>query len=724
LRAECLSETDKILSELIYHVLNGRWCTCYDCTMSLLQFRVQNFRSIVDSNWIRCDEVTTLVGMNEAGKSNLLLALWKLNPAKGGEVNLFTDMPRRIFSTSRSKPETITFIEADFRLSNEDSQAIKKISLVTSEAALEVRVSKDFGNNYKLKLQNASSTKSLTYAYFNNVLNKAVSDLEGVAPETAETEAEKEDFMARLTEIRAKYPNIETRITLALLNEWSNHISNWYSIKNKEVSDSIYAVISCIRKLKKYFEAPEEVDGVEGMILKAIPKFVYYSNYGNLDSDIYLPQAIASMNQASQTGIAEAKARTVRVLFEFVGLDADEILEMGKDPVSQGEPSTDDTLKQTSNQKAARHALLDQAQRRLSAEFEKWWKQGEVRFEFRADGDYFRILVADKQRPEPIELENRSTGLQWFLSFFLIFTVESGGEHSNTVLLLDEAGHSLHPLAQRDLSKFFSNLSENNQIIHSTQSPFLVDTDHIDRVRAVFLDQGGYTVVAEDLREAERIGKQPRSVYAVHAALGLSVSDILLQGCLAVIVEGVSDQVYFNAIKNWLIHTGKIKPNVEIIFAPTGGTTKVKPITSLLAGRDNSLPPIVLDSDKAGTDLKSALKAEVYKAEPKKLIAVGDFVTISDAEVEDLIPIQLLKDTIEKKLFRDTDDSFADVYDSSKPIIGQLESFAEQRSIALENGWKVILAKGFKSKLLGKSPPTIDKEAVSTWQKLFKRILT
>ncbi|MCL6568857.1 MAG: hypothetical protein K6T35_08265, partial [Meiothermus silvanus] len=90
----------------------------------MLQFRVRQFRSIEDSGWITCDDVTTLVGVNEAGKSNLLLALWKLNPAKGGEINLLADLPRRLYSTARSDPGEITFIEADFELSEEATEAV------------------------------------------------------------------------------------------------------------------------------------------------------------------------------------------------------------------------------------------------------------------------------------------------------------------------------------------------------------------------------------------------------------------------------------------------------------------------------------------------------------------------------------------------------------------------------------------------------------------------
>lgn len=63
----------------------------------------------------------------------------------------------------------------------------------------------------------------------------------------------------------------------------------------------------------------------------------------------------------------------------------------------------------------------------------------------------------------------------------LVFLVESRGDHEDAILLLDEPGLSLHPLAQRDLSAFFDGLTKTNQILYTTHSPFLVDPDRLDR---------------------------------------------------------------------------------------------------------------------------------------------------------------------------------------------------------------------------------------------------
>ena len=92
--------------------------------MRLLKYKVTNFRSIKDSGWINCDDVTTLVGINEAGKSNLLLALWKLNPAFGGKIDILHDMPVDQLAELREKTEKTSFIQAEFQVSEETTNNI------------------------------------------------------------------------------------------------------------------------------------------------------------------------------------------------------------------------------------------------------------------------------------------------------------------------------------------------------------------------------------------------------------------------------------------------------------------------------------------------------------------------------------------------------------------------------------------------------------------------
>ena len=48
--------------------------------MKLTQFKVTNYRNVRDSGWIMVNDISAFVGQNEAGKSNLFEALYRINP--------------------------------------------------------------------------------------------------------------------------------------------------------------------------------------------------------------------------------------------------------------------------------------------------------------------------------------------------------------------------------------------------------------------------------------------------------------------------------------------------------------------------------------------------------------------------------------------------------------------------------------------------------------------
>ena len=63
--------------------------------MKLTEFRITNFRSINDSGPVSSQSSQSLVGRNESGKTNLLLALRTLNPPGGPkDLNRIKDFPR------------------------------------------------------------------------------------------------------------------------------------------------------------------------------------------------------------------------------------------------------------------------------------------------------------------------------------------------------------------------------------------------------------------------------------------------------------------------------------------------------------------------------------------------------------------------------------------------------------------------------------------------------
>ena len=90
--------------------------------MKLRRFRVSTFRSVDDSGWIEVDSVAGLIGTNESGKTNVLVPLWKLNPAKGGEIRPISDFPRNRYTEIRAMEKKPIFIRAEFERRVKDGQ--------------------------------------------------------------------------------------------------------------------------------------------------------------------------------------------------------------------------------------------------------------------------------------------------------------------------------------------------------------------------------------------------------------------------------------------------------------------------------------------------------------------------------------------------------------------------------------------------------------------------
>ena len=700
--------------------------------MTLKRFRVTNFRSIMDSGWIDCDDVTSLVGINEAGKSNVILALWKLNPVRDGKIDPLHDMPTKEYSSWRSMPEKIVFISADFELDNALVDKVVAMCKCDRKAASVVNIQRKYNGRYLVSFPNYRKGASIDAQIIKTVISEATDKLSPLKEKT-KSEAGIKDSASKLMGDISNYVVDKSE----LIQTDADAINLLYpSGLNQSATSEIYPLIQDVKnKIKAAFSAlnpvnPTDNEDARKLMIAEMPSFVYYSNYGNLDAQIYLPHAIKWLNDEEVVGIDNsAKVRTLRVLFDFVKLNPEEVLELGKDPRRIVEDRygnevektpTDGEIAEAAEQKAARAILLNSASSDLTRKFKEWWKQGNYVFRFHADGEFFKIWVSDDKRLEEIELERRSTGLQWFLSFFLVFLVESQEAHKGAVLLLDEAGLSLHPLAQKDLIAFFDNLAKTNQMIYTTHSPFLIDPSNIDRAKVVYSDDNGLTVTSSDLRASDDKLNE-KSIYAVHAALGLSVSDILLQGCQPIIVEGASDQHYFNAIKLYLVRNKKYAPNMELIFMPSGGVRGVPGVVSIVGGKETELPLVVLDADGSGKGAKDKLQSGLYQHSKEAIIDVGELLDFENGEVEDLLPPPLISRQI-GRLFRDVEDeAFEDVLVAGQPIVPQVEAFATKYNVELDKGWKVDVARGVKQQLQKAKADVVPDEYITKWETLFNK---
>lgn len=701
------------------------------------RFKVINFRSIDESDWIEVSDNTCLVGTNEAGKTNLLIALWKLRPANNEPIVPLDDFPRNLYSKYKTDGHSEdVFIQADFILNDSLATEISKELQCDIEQVKRTLIERKYDGKYFISFPYSEvksfSSERITSLF--NISKSKIANEDFFIKESEKNQALINDFIdTEKSNFNQDY-FVKQDIEKTISNIKDFIESNFKRKKNiPEFLD-----IHILKKLEFFINAFDAkpitttVD-VRQKVLKSIPKFVYYSDYGNLDSEIYLPRVIEDLARTDLSESARAKVRTLDVLFKYVGLSPKEIYELGNDrkiiikkidsydrEISTEEVDMDEEeVKEWSEKKKERGVLLRSAATELTTNFKKWWLQGDYIFDFQADGNHFRINVSDKLRPEHIELEGRSRGLQWFFSFFLVFLVETKEEHNNTILLLDEPGLSLHPIAQFDLAKFFRKLSEDNQLLYTSHSPFLVDMDNLANVKAVYVDsETGRTKVSSNLRYNETDAE--KSIYPVHAALGLTVSETLLLGCKPILVEGPSDQIYLTLIKRFLIGNGDLKYFKEIVFIPTGGVKGMSPVSKLVASRDNELPIVLLDSDKAGEDFQKQLKSGKYVDQKDKVIGVKEFIGEDIFEIEDLLEPQSLIKLIDKKYRAEND--FEDVYIDGKPIVDQIEDWAKKENVILEKGWKVDIARDLQNKF-EKSFDRVDKKYLEIWKKVFETLL-
>lgn len=597
--------------------------------MELKCFRVTEFRSVEDSGWINVERITTLIGTNESGKTNILLPLWKLNPTNEGKIDLQADLPREKYHLFRKATQKPIFIRAIYRLNDSERTELSKIHDLFPDGIDEAEVSRDYDGKYHWVLY--SSEKNNISSFEND------------------------------------YPTSEIDVDNAM---------------------------------QTYLEG-------------VMPKFVYYSNYGNLDSTIYLPHVVSNLSRSDLNERTAAKVRTIKTLFKYVNLDPIEIAKLGAEtPTKPNQKLTDADIQKCDDQKREREILLASASAEFTRSFNQWWKQGNNTFEFVADGNFFRIWVSDAKRPEKIELEARSTGLQWFFSFYLTFLVESDQQHQNAILLLDEPGLTLHPNAQTDLFKFFEGLAEKNQLIYTTHSPFMVDSDHLERIRSVYIDKNGKSVCSEDLRASEKEnGKnQSQSIYPAHAALGLTVSSTLLINCISVLVEGESDQLYLSAIKNLLISKGKITPIKDIVFIPTGGVKGIKATAGIITGKKDERPFVIVDGDHPGQKMKKELLNDFYADCKNRVIDISSYTSIENGEIEDMFPSSKFSKIVSGFLPKpeDAEEDFEDYFQIGQPMCNQIETFMNVQGIPKETGWKVRLASKIKAEILRGKRKVID----------------
>ena len=378
-------------------------------------------------------------------------------------------------------------------------------------------------------------------------------------------------------------------------------------------------------------------------------------------------------------------------MFKHVGLTAQEVAELGKEQAQTAQTAnqqvTDAVIAADQERKEKRAIKLNSASLDITNRFNEWYRQRRHEIRYQADGDYFRIWVADNRRPGvEIELEARSKGFQWFFSFYLVFLVESEEGHKDAILLLDEPGLHLHPTAQQELIGFFEKLSSDNQLLYTTHSPFLIDGEHLHRVRPVTEDKTGHSTITAETWPADR-----ETIFPLQAAAGYAMVRGLFQHRNNVLVEGMSDYYYLHALNQQCRATGRGVLPDDIYITPCGGTKLVGHLASLFLGQ-SVRPLVMLDGDEAGRARQDALFKELYAEHLEAVLMLDDALEHpgDEVEIEDLLEEAIWFPAVKAVIGGRLRLTAADRKAGSLP--NQVKAAAERQDIDLPDGWKASTA--------------------------------
>lgn len=98
---------------------------------------------------------------------------------------------------------------------------------------------------------------------------------------------------------------------------------------------------------------------------------------------------------------------------------------------------------------------------------------------------------------------------------------------------------------------------------------------------------------------------------------------------------------------------------------------------------------------------------------------MAQFIGEGEFEIEDLIPTSAIVQFIDRK-YR-CDQYFEDFYHQGEPIVNQIEIWAKQNKVSLEDGWKVELARSIHNRF-EKIALNIEDAQKNIWIEVFRAL--
>lgn len=581
--------------------------------MKLTTFQITNFRSINDSGPVTVAKLTSIVGRNESGKSNLLLALRTLNPPGGPkDLKAVKDFPRhrRLNECTDDTPVVSTTWELD---ANEQAELVKLFPRAVGVTQV------DIGRCYKAEKRWADFQDLKPIHFVASEIAARVRKIQPVIEAAADKLEEAPKQQA--TEAVKKFATDLTASTVA--TEWSAQAAPGLANLRRVLAgagitlgDKEDGLLTELEDLAATIAA----DGPAWQTARAwaishLPVFVYVDEYPELTGHQNIAEYLSRKNSGQTTAADDNFAKMCKV----AGLNPQELHDL-----------------HTAGDHETRNQLANRAGAVVTGELRRLWKDRQLKVRFSPDAQHLDTFISDPNSLYDVEvnLDERSRGLKWFFSFYITFSADTsnGGSSDKAILLLDEPGLYLHALSQADLLRHFAD-DFKNQIIYTTHSPFMVPTENLDAIRTVNIAQDAGTTVTDTPTG------DSRTLFPLQMALGFSLSQSLFVGSENLIVEGVTDYWILSSVSDYLHGVGKTGLPKTLTITPAGGAQKVGYMVALLTS-ERLRVLVLLDEEKQARGTRDELvKAKLIRDDGVLFVSSGfpGDSKPSEADMEDLI---------------------------------------------------------------------------------------
>lgn len=590
--------------------------------MRLIKVQVQNYRSIIDSGELDIEKIKTVfVGINEAGKTTLLKAINQLNPASEvEEISLLRDFPRAKYADHIKGQDvekvcsSTLLVKGTFCLEPSDIEQIlvnfPEIEELDLDLAAVLYIKNKYYQGYNHLLENFNR---FTYGEVKKNILRLIEVL--TQPSNAEQLIHDINFILQQSKGDRYYiQELEAVKLKALIEQAEIKIDE----ENQKELDRISNILKALNTNIIYSKLLKHLS-------TKIPKFVYFNNYIRVKPRIHL-ERLAQRQENNQLDDKYFDYGNISLL-KFLGYSARELANLGKPNESQTDPEA------YSRSLDDRFYRLNAASINLSKSIQEIWnpsnKTDEAsNLEIVADGQSLKVVVTDLSGAK-VELDQRSEGFQWMVSFFIVFESQADNDYKNCILLLDEPATSLHALKQKEFIKTISKLAEKNQTIYTTHSPFMISQDELDLVRIVELtDRGVGTKVNNKI-----VSNDPAALFPLQQALGYNLAQSMFTAKKNVLLEGLTDLRYLEGINS--LFEKDLDSNIALL--PVGTSAKISYYASMLSNNDLKTVAL-LDSDSAG-DKAAQQETVVHALGAKNILRTKEFLSreIKNSEIEDII---------------------------------------------------------------------------------------